>query len=263
MAPARTAPSAAEEAFDRGECAHRVDRPSEALACFREALAKDPGFELAQEWIDTLLLEHPELLSHCKNKKNHSFDAGKSRPWWLQHAVALVVLAFALEFGYGCCRLLQGSAVYTEGDHYGVLQVGREATTEEVRKAFREKSKEAHPDKCKEDGCHEAYLAYTRAVEVLSNPAERKVFDLSDPSDPQALLFAKLCGHLENFVAIWQQLAQYDDSPVAKVMQFLMGTLHYLKHIAPWSCGLAAVLGLVSIKAWWAAESASDGIVRG
>ena len=268
MAPVRMSPSTAEELFDRGESARRKEQPSEALACFREALEKDPGFELAQEWIDTLLLQHPELLSRSKTSENHSIDPGKgiSGPWWLQHAVALVALAFALEFGYGCWRLLQGSAVCTEGDHYSLLQVGRDATTEEVSKAFREKSKEAHPDKCKEAGCDEAFLAYTRAAEVLRDPAERKIFDLSGEtslsprcrqvlrfglSDSLALLFAKLCGHSETFAAIHLQhpivvtfgLPQYDDNPIAMVMHVLLGALHLFKHLAPWSCGLVAVLG--------------------
>lgn len=77
-------------------------------------------------------------------------------------------------------------------DHYSVLDVGRRASFDEVKKAYRTQSKLCHPDKLShlsevERRAAEAKMrAVNAAYEVLSSPTQRQKYDLSfaDPAQP-------------------------------------------------------------------------------
>ncbi|PJD96561.1 MAG: hypothetical protein CK426_07900 [Legionella sp.] len=58
--------------------------------------------------------------------------------------------------------------------HYQVLEVSNDATTDEIRKAYRTLALKHHPDK---GGDSERFKQINNAHEVLSNPAERKSYD--------------------------------------------------------------------------------------
>ena len=60
-------------------------------------------------------------------------------------------------------------------DHYGVLGVSSTASTGEIKKAYRAKARELHPDV--NPGGEEAFKAVTHAHEVLSDPAKRAAYD--------------------------------------------------------------------------------------
>jgi len=63
-------------------------------------------------------------------------------------------------------------------DLYQVLNVPRDATAEQIRKAYRAIVFEAHPDKVGNDQAALArYRDATRAYKVLSDPFERKRYD--------------------------------------------------------------------------------------
>lgn len=62
-------------------------------------------------------------------------------------------------------------------DFYKLLGVSRTATLKEIKKAYRQKSLEYHPDKNKEEGAAEKFAEINRAYEVLSDDEKRQVYD--------------------------------------------------------------------------------------
>src|SRR5688572_29904357 len=59
-------------------------------------------------------------------------------------------------------------------DYYEVLGIGKSATEDEVKKAFRKAAVEHHPDK---GGDETKFKEVNEAYEVLSNPDKRKRYD--------------------------------------------------------------------------------------
>eukprot|EP01065_Artemidia_motanka_P030148 TRINITY_DN36159_c0_g1_i1.p2 TRINITY_DN36159_c0_g1~~TRINITY_DN36159_c0_g1_i1.p2 ORF type:complete len:197 (+),score=74.81 TRINITY_DN36159_c0_g1_i1:91-681(+) len=57
---------------------------------------------------------------------------------------------------------------------YTVLQVERDATASEIRKAYRARSMETHPD---QGGSKEAFIEVSEAYKILSDPAARRTYD--------------------------------------------------------------------------------------
>jgi molecular chaperone DnaJ len=64
-----------------------------------------------------------------------------------------------------------------ERDYYEVLGIGRDATPEDVKKAFRRLAMEYHPDRNKARGAEERFKEINRAYEVLSDPERRQMYD--------------------------------------------------------------------------------------
>ncbi|HSX52874.1 MAG TPA: molecular chaperone DnaJ [Patescibacteria group bacterium] len=60
-------------------------------------------------------------------------------------------------------------------DYYDVLGIGKSASPDEIKKAFRKAAIEHHPDK--EGGNEEKFKEVNEAYEVLSNPDKRKRYD--------------------------------------------------------------------------------------
>jgi len=69
-------------------------------------------------------------------------------------------------------------------DHYKVLGVSRDASADEIKRAYRKLARELHPDVAGERG-EEEFKDVTRAYEVLSDPRKRQQYDLGvDPTAP-------------------------------------------------------------------------------
>jgi len=62
-------------------------------------------------------------------------------------------------------------------DYYEVLGVARNATDEEIKKAFRKLAFKYHPDQSREDGAEERFKEINEAYEVLSNSDKHAAYD--------------------------------------------------------------------------------------
>ena len=62
-------------------------------------------------------------------------------------------------------------------DFYKLLGISRSATQKEIKKAYRQKSLEFHPDKNKEEGASEKFASIARAYEVLSDEEKKNIYD--------------------------------------------------------------------------------------
>ncbi len=71
-------------------------------------------------------------------------------------------------------------------DYYQLLGLPRDATPEEIRRAYRRAAHRYHPDKNQNPGETEIFLQIQAAYQVLSNPRERAAYDAQLPPAPKA-----------------------------------------------------------------------------
>ena len=62
-------------------------------------------------------------------------------------------------------------------DYYQILQISRNATYEEVKKAYRKLAMKYHPDHNKSANAEFMFKQISEAYQVLSNPEKRKRYD--------------------------------------------------------------------------------------
>lgn len=68
------------------------------------------------------------------------------------------------------------SLAYAE-DFYKLLGISRKATNKEIKKSYRQKSLEFHPDKNKSEGAADKFAQINRAYEALMNEETRSIYD--------------------------------------------------------------------------------------
>ena len=64
-----------------------------------------------------------------------------------------------------------------QGNPYAELDVSRDASSEEIRRAYRRIARRHHPDVNQDPGGAERFAAAARAYEILSDPAARARYD--------------------------------------------------------------------------------------
>jgi DnaJ-class molecular chaperone len=63
-------------------------------------------------------------------------------------------------------------------DYYGVLEISKNATIDEIKKAFRKNALKYHPDKNEAEDAEEKFKLIAEAYDVLSNKAKRDIYDM-------------------------------------------------------------------------------------
>lgn len=69
------------------------------------------------------------------------------------------------------------STIHAAEDFYKLLGIKRSATQKEIKKAYRSKSLEYHPDKNKEEGAAEKFAEIAYAYEVLTDEEKKNIYD--------------------------------------------------------------------------------------
>ena len=87
----------------------------------------------------------------------------------------LLILVLFLLFSFCDCKL----------EPYRILGVDRQASTQEIRKAYKNLAKEWHPDKNDSPNAQEKFVEINAAYEILSDAERRKNYDRHGVVDDQ------------------------------------------------------------------------------
>uniref|UniRef100_A0A7S1UVB4 J domain-containing protein n=1 Tax=Grammatophora oceanica TaxID=210454 RepID=A0A7S1UVB4_9STRA len=93
------------------------------------------------------------------------------------------MVRYDLAFFLCCCKSFLGSDSENGEDFYSLLKVDRDATQDELKRAYKRQSLQMHPDKLAQRGiapteAHQAkFTRMKEAYEVLSDPHKRETYD--------------------------------------------------------------------------------------
>ncbi|MFC7060683.1 molecular chaperone DnaJ [Halobacillus seohaensis] len=84
-------------------------------------------------------------------------------------------------------------------DYYDVLDVSKDASKEEIKKAYRKLARKYHPDVSEEDNASEKFKEAKEAYETLSDQQKRAQYDQFGHAGPQGQGFGGFGGGAEDF----------------------------------------------------------------
>ncbi|MFB6247509.1 MAG: DnaJ domain-containing protein [Salinibacter sp.] len=93
-------------------------------------------------------------------------------------------------------------------DCYAVLEVGRDASQEEIKDAYRKRVLECHPDRAadgEEAAAKEEFLRVRRAFELLSDPQKRAAYDAPDEEGTTDGETDETSGRRRSYEDAWRQ----------------------------------------------------------
>lgn len=131
----------------------------------------------------------------------------------------------------------------TKPDYYDVLGVDRTASSEEIRKAFRDLARRHHPDVSKESDAESRFKQINEAYEVLGDSEKRSNYDQfghSGPGSPFGVGFDDFGGIGDVFDAFFgggrgsrgQAVQSGEDARVVIDLEFLDAVFGTEKHIS-------------------------------
>lgn len=100
-------------------------------------------------------------------------------------------------------------------DLYEILGIAKNATIEEIKKAYRKLSQECHPDK--PTGSHDKFVAIVQAYEVLKNPQQREHYDNTgtfggkEAASPETIAINMLQNALKSIIDYYGARLKYVD----------------------------------------------------
>ena len=74
-------------------------------------------------------------------------------------------------------------------DYYDILGLSKTASEEEIKKAYRKKALQFHPDKSKDEKTEEKFKEVGEAYEILSDSEKRSAYDRHRSIDAHAYVF--------------------------------------------------------------------------
>lgn len=101
---------------------------------------------------------------------------------------------------------------------YETLGISKEASPEDIKKAYRSRASKTHPDK--EGGSHEDFLAVQESYEILSDPERKERYDSTGETKPEEGASA-LSIILEIFSQVAETLDPVHQDLVHEVRTFL------------------------------------------
>ncbi|GAE91139.1 chaperone protein DnaJ [Gracilibacillus boraciitolerans JCM 21714] len=70
-------------------------------------------------------------------------------------------------------------------DYYEILGISKDASKDEIKKAYRKLARKYHPDVNKEEGTDQKFKEVKEAYEVLGNEQKRSQYDQFGHANPQ------------------------------------------------------------------------------
>lgn len=109
-------------------------------------------------------------------------NATNVRPLALASPVTAVLLRLAAadQFAFGHRRPAAARTMASSQqskDYYEILGVARDATREQITKAYRDLARRLHPDKNPSPDAHDQFIRVKQAYETLADPRKRQLYD--------------------------------------------------------------------------------------